>query len=107
MVKKLERKNKLKVSRLRRLRKVETAQRVESSADTFMDDQEDASKQEEIIANIDADEDVTLKDVAAVNKTAEIEENADVQRRPDESQAQIYKIDLEHADKVLSMQDDE
>nr|GEV90824.1 ribonuclease H-like domain-containing protein [Tanacetum cinerariifolium] len=30
-----------------------------------------------------------------------------LQGRPEESQAQIYKIDLEHADKVLSMQDDE
>nr|GEU71474.1 putative ribonuclease H-like domain-containing protein [Tanacetum cinerariifolium] len=55
-VKKLERKNMLKVSGLRRLRKVE------------------------IIANIDADEGVTLKDVAAV----EIEKDADVQRRPKE-----------------------
>nr|GEY20424.1 hypothetical protein [Tanacetum cinerariifolium] len=76
-VKTLERKNKLKVSRLKRLRKVGTAQRIESSADTIMDDQEDASKQEEIIANIDADEDVILKDVAAIEKTVEIEENAD------------------------------
>nr|GEU75330.1 xylulose kinase-1 [Tanacetum cinerariifolium] len=32
---------------------------------------------EEIIANIDADEDVTLKDVAAVEKTVEIEKDAD------------------------------
>nr|GFC33558.1 hypothetical protein [Tanacetum cinerariifolium] len=40
-VRKLERENKLKVSRLRRLKKVETAQRVESSAYTVMDDQED------------------------------------------------------------------
>nr|GFA90409.1 hypothetical protein [Tanacetum cinerariifolium] len=60
-VKKLERKNKLKVSGLRRLRKVGTTQRVESSADAIMDDQEDASKQGEIIANIDVDKDVTLK----------------------------------------------
>nr|GEX09835.1 hypothetical protein [Tanacetum cinerariifolium] len=44
-VRKLEKKNKLKVSRLRRLKKIGTAQRVESSADTVMDDQEDASKQ--------------------------------------------------------------
>nr|GEZ08057.1 hypothetical protein [Tanacetum cinerariifolium] len=80
-VKKLERKNKLKVSGLRRLRKVGTAQRVESSVDTVMDDQKDASKQGEIIANIDVHEDVTLKDVAVVEKTAEIEENADVQGR--------------------------
>nr|GEZ29830.1 hypothetical protein [Tanacetum cinerariifolium] len=43
-VKKLERKNKLKVSGLKRLRKVGTTQRVKSSANTIMDDQEDASK---------------------------------------------------------------
>nr|GEU66391.1 ribonuclease H-like domain-containing protein [Tanacetum cinerariifolium] len=106
-VKKLERKNKLKVFGLRRLRKVGTTQRVESSVDTVMDDQEDASKQGEIIANIDEDVGVTLKDVVVVKKTAEIEKDADVQGRLEESQAQIYKIDLEHADKVLSMQDDE
>nr|GEY00881.1 hypothetical protein [Tanacetum cinerariifolium] len=109
-VKKLERKNKLKVSGLRRLKKAGTAQRVNASGDTVMDD---VSKQREIIANIDADEDVTVKDVAAVakevdvEKDAEIEENVDVQGRQAESQAQIYKIDLEHADNVLSMQDDE
>nr|GEX17224.1 putative ribonuclease H-like domain-containing protein [Tanacetum cinerariifolium]GEX35940.1 putative ribonuclease H-like domain-containing protein [Tanacetum cinerariifolium] len=78
-VKKLERKNKLKVSGLRRLKKVGTAQRVESSADTEVDDAKDA----------------------------EVEKNADVQGRLKESQAQVYHIDLEHADKVLSMQDDE
>nr|GEX47136.1 hypothetical protein [Tanacetum cinerariifolium] len=103
-VKRLERKNKLKVSGLRRLRKVGTAQRVESSRDTVMDD---VSKQGEIIANMDADEDVTLKDVFAVakevevEKDAEIEENADVQGRQAESQAQIYKIDIEYADKYI------
>nr|GEX40206.1 hypothetical protein [Tanacetum cinerariifolium] len=72
-VKRLERKNNLKVSGLTRLRKVGTTQRVESSTDTVVDDQEDASKQ----------------------------------GRLEESQAQVYHIDLEHADKVLSMQDDE
>nr|GEY83607.1 hypothetical protein [Tanacetum cinerariifolium] len=64
-----------------------------------------------IIANMDADKDVTLKDVADIaNKVvldAKIEKSADVQGRQAESQAQIYQIDLEHADKVLSMQDDE
>nr|GEZ01270.1 hypothetical protein [Tanacetum cinerariifolium] len=45
--------------------------------------------------------------VEHLKKDAEIEENADVQGRQAESQAQIYKIDLEHADKVLSMQYDE
>nr|GEY81465.1 hypothetical protein [Tanacetum cinerariifolium] len=63
--------------------------------------------EEGIITNIDVDEEVNLKDVTAVEKTAEIEENADVQGRQAESQAQIYQTDLEHADKVLSMQDDE
>nr|GEW16544.1 hypothetical protein [Tanacetum cinerariifolium] len=55
-----------------------------------------------------ADKDVTLKDVDAVTKdvqNAKIEESSDIQRRQAESQAQIYQIDLEHADKVLSMQD--
>nr|GEV92758.1 putative ribonuclease H-like domain-containing protein [Tanacetum cinerariifolium] len=41
-----------------------------------------------------------------VKKDAEIEENVDVQGRQAESQAQIYQIDLEHADKVLNIQDD-
>nr|GEU69989.1 hypothetical protein [Tanacetum cinerariifolium] len=87
-VKKLEKKNRLKVYGLRRLKKGE------------------------IITNMDADKDVTLKDVAAVakevdvEKDAEIKENADVQGKQEESQAKIYKIDLEYADKVLSMQDD-
>nr|GFD32428.1 hypothetical protein [Tanacetum cinerariifolium] len=38
---------------------------------------------------------------------ADIDENANIQGRTVESQAQIYKIDLEHANKVLSMQDEE
>nr|GEU89160.1 hypothetical protein [Tanacetum cinerariifolium] len=78
-VKKLERRTKLKVSGLRRLKKVGTAQRIESFADTEVDAAEDA----------------------------EVEKNVDVQGRLEESQAQVYHIDLEHADKVLSMQDDE
>nr|GEW58976.1 DNA-directed DNA polymerase [Tanacetum cinerariifolium] len=63
-VRRLEKKRKLKASGLKRLRKVGTAQRVESSADTIMDDQEDASKQGGI-AKLDADEDATLEKVDA------------------------------------------
>nr|GEW14140.1 putative ribonuclease H-like domain-containing protein [Tanacetum cinerariifolium] len=59
-VKKLEMMNKLKVSKLRRLKKVGTTQRVNTSTNTVMND---VSKQGGIIANIDAYEDVTLKDV--------------------------------------------
>nr|GEW64234.1 retrovirus-related Pol polyprotein from transposon TNT 1-94 [Tanacetum cinerariifolium] len=77
-VKKLERRNKLKVSKLRRLKKVRTAQRIDTSEDVVMDD---VSKQRGIITNLDAYEDVTLKDVADIAKEvdvdAEIEENAD------------------------------
>nr|GEW17017.1 hypothetical protein [Tanacetum cinerariifolium] len=53
-------------------------------------------------ADMDADVDVTLKDVVVVTKDsqdAEMEESTDVQGRKAESQAQIYQIDLEHADK--------
>nr|GEU35294.1 copia protein [Tanacetum cinerariifolium] len=46
--------------------------RVESSADTVMDDQEDASKKGVKIAELDADEDVTLHD-------AEVAMDADIQ----------------------------
>nr|GEW73871.1 hypothetical protein [Tanacetum cinerariifolium] len=72
-------------------------ERVESSVDTVLDDQEDASKQGEII-KLDADEDVTLVD-------AEVAMDADVQGRLAESQAKVYHLDLQHSEKVLSMQD--
>nr|GEV53555.1 zinc finger, CCHC-type [Tanacetum cinerariifolium] len=105
---KLERRNKLKVSKLRRLKRVGTVQRVDTSKDIVINN---ISKQDKIIANIDVDADVTLKDVADIAKEvvvdAEIKKSADVQGRQAESQAQIYQIDLEHPDKVLSMQDDE
>nr|GFC81959.1 hypothetical protein [Tanacetum cinerariifolium] len=71
--------------------------KVKSSADTVMDDQEDASKQRGIIANIDADKYVTLEEVE-VEKNAEVENNTDVQGRLEESQAKVYHIDLEHTD---------
>nr|GFC17926.1 hypothetical protein [Tanacetum cinerariifolium] len=58
---KLERGNKLKVLKLRRLKKVGIAQRVKTSNDTVMDD---VSKQGRMIADMDADVDVTLKDIA-------------------------------------------
>nr|GEX15722.1 hypothetical protein [Tanacetum cinerariifolium] len=96
------RRNKLRVSKLRRLKKVRTSQRVDTSDDTVMDD---VSRKGRIIADMDADEDITLKDVVNISKEvvvdAEIKESADVQGRQAESQAQIYQINLEHADKVL------
>nr|GEV31855.1 hypothetical protein [Tanacetum cinerariifolium] len=86
-VKKLERRN--KASKLKRLKK------------------------EGIIANIDADEDVVLEDAKDVvadakdGQVVDVEDNVDIQERTTESKAQMYKIDLEHANKVSSMQDEE
>nr|GEX66016.1 hypothetical protein [Tanacetum cinerariifolium] len=57
-----------------------------------VEDEDDANEGE--IAALDANEDVTLKTV-----------DADVQGRLSESQAKVYNLDLEHAEKVLSMQD--
>nr|GFB74430.1 hypothetical protein [Tanacetum cinerariifolium] len=52
-----------KASKIKRLKKVDTAQSIETSNDTVMDD---VSKQGRIITDMEADVDVTLKDVAAV-----------------------------------------
>nr|GEV38508.1 hypothetical protein [Tanacetum cinerariifolium] len=60
-----------------------------------------------IIAEIDADENVTLEEVDAKKDAEVAKKNADAQGRLEESQAQVYHIDLEHVDKVLSMHDDE
>nr|GFB59660.1 hypothetical protein [Tanacetum cinerariifolium] len=64
-------------------------------ADTVIDDQEDASKWEGVV-KLDADKDFTLKEVDA-------KEDAKVQGRLLESQAQIYHLDMEHAQKVLKV----
>nr|GFA87763.1 hypothetical protein [Tanacetum cinerariifolium] len=58
-VKKLERRNKVKVLKLRRLQKVGTTQRVETFDDTVMDD---VSNQGRMIAEIDQDANVVLED---------------------------------------------
>nr|GEW85693.1 retrovirus-related Pol polyprotein from transposon TNT 1-94 [Tanacetum cinerariifolium] len=62
-VKKLERANKVKVLKLRRLKKVGTSQRINSSADT---DIEDASNQGRMIANLDRDTDEDKPEVQEV-----------------------------------------
>nr|GEZ06614.1 hypothetical protein [Tanacetum cinerariifolium] len=53
--------------------------------------------------------DVVLEDAkdVAIEKSADVEDNADIQEKKAKSQAEIYKIDLEHAKKVLSMQEEE
>nr|GEV22537.1 hypothetical protein [Tanacetum cinerariifolium] len=82
----LERRNKVKVLKLRRLKKVGTTQRIDTSDYIVIDD---VSKQGGIIANIDADKDVVLEDAkdVVVEKSADVEESAHVQGRQAESQA--------------------
>ncbi|GKE43616.1 hypothetical protein Tco_1470900 [Tanacetum coccineum] len=61
-VKKLEKRRKSRTSGLKRLRKVGSASRVESSNDVSLGAQEDASKQERKIADLDDDAEVILID---------------------------------------------
>ncbi|GJW21669.1 hypothetical protein Tco_0032291 [Tanacetum coccineum] len=69
-VKKLERRNKSRTPGLKRLRKVGRTTRIESSEDEGLGDQEDASKQERKIVDIDADEEEI--EVEKVVSTAEV-----------------------------------
>ncbi|GKA17030.1 hypothetical protein Tco_0696867 [Tanacetum coccineum] len=63
-VKKLERKKKSRTHSLKRLYKVGLSARIDSSDDeASLGDQEDASKQERKIHDIDADEDISLENV--------------------------------------------
>nr|GEZ61320.1 retrotransposon Orf1 [Tanacetum cinerariifolium] len=61
-VKKLEQKKKSRTSGLKRLRKVRTACRIESSTEASLGDQEDASKQGRMIDNINQDVEITFVD---------------------------------------------
>ncbi|GKA00881.1 hypothetical protein Tco_0673546 [Tanacetum coccineum] len=61
-VKQLEKRRKLRTPGLKRLRKIGSTSRVESSNDVSLGDQEDASKQGRKIEDLDADAEVTLVD---------------------------------------------
>ncbi|GKC00187.1 hypothetical protein Tco_0986323 [Tanacetum coccineum] len=61
-VKSLEKRRKSRTPRFKRLRKVGSASRVESSNDVSLGAQEDASKQGRKIVDLDADAEVTLVD---------------------------------------------
>nr|GEU88461.1 hypothetical protein [Tanacetum cinerariifolium] len=67
-----------------------------------------------MIVDMDADADVVLEetkdvatDIVKDGQDADVQINIDIQGRIAESQAEIYKIDLDHAKKVLSMQEEE
>nr|GEX71263.1 hypothetical protein [Tanacetum cinerariifolium] len=93
-VKKLEKINKVKSSKLRWLKKVGTSQRVESS-----DDVKNVFNQGRIIVDMNQDERIEL--------IADQEKDAEVEGRHANKQAEIYNIDLDHSSKVLSMQEDD
>nr|GEW82971.1 hypothetical protein [Tanacetum cinerariifolium] len=100
-VKKLERANKVKSVKLRRLRRVGISQRIEPSADTIMKDVSNQGRMTE-----ESDKDDAAKVVNEEEKTEEVRVNAaDVQVKG--KQAEIYHIDMDHAAKVLSMQEEE
>nr|GEU40361.1 ribonuclease H-like domain-containing protein [Tanacetum cinerariifolium] len=110
-VKKLEKTNKVKTLKLRRLRKVGTFQRVDTSDDTLI---EDVSTQGRIIDELDRDEGSMLMNEQ--EETEEVRDNADdaqVEGRQADDvqvearQAEIYQINMDHAAKVLSMEEDE
>nr|GEW13647.1 hypothetical protein [Tanacetum cinerariifolium] len=103
LARRLERGNKVKVLKLQRLKKVGTSQRIKSSDDT---DIEDASNQGRMIDELDKDKGFALMDDEGAKKKAKEDQVAgddQVKRR----QAEIYQIDIDHASKVLSMQEDE
>nr|GEY13703.1 hypothetical protein [Tanacetum cinerariifolium] len=78
-------------------------QRIDTSDDTMM---EDASNQGRMIDDLDSDAGVALMDDKEEEKKAEEAKFAgddQVQGR----QAEIYQINMDHASKVLSMQEDE
>nr|GFA13475.1 hypothetical protein [Tanacetum cinerariifolium] len=99
-VKKLEKGNKVKVLKLRRLQKVGTSHRIDTSEDTMM---KDSSNQGRMIEDLDNDDDVDLMDDKGEEKKEEEVKDDQVQGR----QAKIYKLDMDHASKVLSMKEDD
>nr|GFA99521.1 hypothetical protein [Tanacetum cinerariifolium] len=100
-VKKLEKTNKVKTLKLRRLRKVRTSQRVDTSDDTLMDD---ISNQGSKIDELDRDKgDVLMNEQ---DETEEVRDNAN-DAQVEGRQVDIYHINMDHATKVLSMQEDE
>nr|GFA60939.1 hypothetical protein [Tanacetum cinerariifolium] len=103
-VKKLERANKVKTLKLRRLRKVGTSQRIASLDDTIV---KDVINQRRMIDELDRDEDAALMGEKEEEKKAEEVKDIAGDKHVKGRQAEIYQIDMDHAAKVLSMQEEE
>nr|GEW41577.1 hypothetical protein [Tanacetum cinerariifolium] len=90
----MERTNKVKTLKLRRLRKVGTSQRVDTSDDTLM---EDVSNQGRIIDELDKDKGVVL-----MNEKEEIEESKLLFLLPDKKEEWLSRIQMRnHLQKLL------
>nr|GEY72885.1 hypothetical protein [Tanacetum cinerariifolium] len=100
-VKRLERANKVKSSKLRRLKKVGTSQRIESS-----EDMEDVFNQERMIDDLDKDKGIELV-VDQVKDTDTAKTEGRHAAKQAKKQTEIYHLDLDHPSKVLSMQEDD
>nr|GEY55644.1 xylulose kinase-1 [Tanacetum cinerariifolium] len=88
-VKKLERRNKVKVLKLRKLQKVRTSQRVETSDETMMDD---VPNQGSMIAEVDADADVVLEDDKEIaNEAKDVAEDAKTKEQIEEEESKALK----------------
>nr|GFB42407.1 hypothetical protein [Tanacetum cinerariifolium] len=94
-VKGLERANKVKSSKLRRLKKFGTSQRIESS-----DDIEDVFNQGRMIDDLDKDEGIELT-VNQVKDADTAETEGRHAAKQAEKQAEIYHLDLDHLSKAL------
>nr|GEV74950.1 hypothetical protein [Tanacetum cinerariifolium] len=97
-VKKLEQKTKSRTSELKRLRKVRSARRIESSTEASLGDQENASKQSRKIDDIDQDVGITL-----VDKTQERLNEEDMFGVNDLDGDEVV-IDVEKSVKVIEME---
>nr|GFB18437.1 hypothetical protein [Tanacetum cinerariifolium] len=98
---KLEKGNKARVLKLRRLQKVGTSQRVDMSDDTMMVDESNLGRMIDEMDKDDVDVLMDEKEEDKKVKEAKVDESAQVQGRQAKSQAKIYKIDIDHASKVL------
>nr|GEY02189.1 hypothetical protein [Tanacetum cinerariifolium] len=87
-----------------------TLKTISSSRNYKVEKEGEETEEEEQGESIKATKDDTIKEVANAVKDVEkakVDESAQDQGRQAESQAKIYKIDMDHANKVLSMQKDE
>nr|GEU52938.1 hypothetical protein [Tanacetum cinerariifolium] len=100
LTRRLERGYKVKVLKLRRLQKVETAQRINTSDDTVMNDVSNQGRMymdQDVEVGLEEDKDVD----ADIVKDVQDAESAQDQGRKAKYQVEIYKIDMGHAQKVL------